>query len=47
MTAHACRDDVLFVNQLHGVDINDVLQLDRVMLLGSRTQVCACCVWWW
>lgn len=44
---HACthRDDVLFVNQLHGVDINDVLQLDRVMLLGSKTQVQKCETW--
>lgn len=29
-------DDVIFVNQLHGCDVNDVLDLDRVMLLGSR-----------
>lgn len=31
-------DDILFVNQLHGVDVNDVISLDRVLLLGSRSQ---------
>ena len=29
-------DDIIFINQLPGCDINDVLELDRVMLLGSR-----------
>lgn len=28
-------DDVFFTNQLHGCDINDVLELRQVMLLGS------------
>ncbi|KAG1658708.1 hypothetical protein FOA52_005286 [Chlamydomonas sp. UWO 241] len=32
------RDDVLFVNQLHGVEVNDVLELGRVMLLGSQAK---------
>ncbi|KAG2453040.1 hypothetical protein HYH02_002375 [Chlamydomonas schloesseri] len=31
-------DDVLFVNQLKGVDVNDVLALERVLLLGSRAE---------
>lgn len=31
-------DDVIFVNQLPGMDVNDVISLDRVLLLGSRTQ---------
>ncbi|GLC41983.1 hypothetical protein PLESTB_001055300 [Pleodorina starrii] len=31
-------DDIIFVNQLDGVDVNDVLALDRVMLLGSRSE---------
>ena len=29
-------DDVLFVGQLPGVDVNDVISLDRVMLMGTR-----------
>lgn len=32
------QDDIVFVNQLPHVDVNDVLALDRVMLLGSRAQ---------
>ncbi len=31
-------DDIVFVNQLPGVEVNDVLALDRVMLLGSRSE---------
>jgi ribosomal protein L21 len=31
-------DDVLFVNQLHGTEVNDVLELRRVMMLGSTGQ---------
>ncbi|KAG2431566.1 hypothetical protein HXX76_009580 [Chlamydomonas incerta] len=31
-------DDVLFVNQLRGVAVNDVLALERVLLLGSRAE---------
>lgn len=30
-------DDVVFVNQLKGVEVNDVVALDRVLLLGSRS----------
>ncbi len=31
-------DDVFFVSTLHGTDVNDVLELSGVMLLGSRGQ---------
>eukprot|EP00198_Chlamydomonas_reinhardtii_P005207 XP_001694543.1 mitochondrial ribosomal protein L21 [Chlamydomonas reinhardtii] len=31
-------DDVLFVNQLKGVAVNDVVALERVLLLGSRAE---------
>ncbi|EFJ42602.1 mitochondrial ribosomal protein L21 [Volvox carteri f. nagariensis] len=31
-------DDIIFVNQLTDVEVNDVLALDRVMLLGSRAE---------
>ncbi|GIL91256.1 hypothetical protein Vretimale_9947 [Volvox reticuliferus] len=31
-------DDIIFVNQLPDVEVNDVLALDRVMLLGSRAE---------
>ncbi|KXZ54233.1 hypothetical protein GPECTOR_5g324 [Gonium pectorale] len=31
-------DDIIFVNQLPNVEVNDVLALDRVLLLGSRAQ---------
>ncbi|KAG2490127.1 hypothetical protein HYH03_011433 [Edaphochlamys debaryana] len=31
-------DDIVFVNMLPGVNVNDVLALDRVMLLGSRSE---------
>lgn len=31
-------DDIVFVNWLHGPNVNDVISLDRVMLLGSRYQ---------
>lgn len=30
-------DDIIFVNKLNGVDINDVLALGRVMLIGTPT----------
>eukprot|EP00877_Chromochloris_zofingiensis_P001791 jgi/Chrzof1/11612/Cz06g02080.t1 len=31
-------DDIIFVNKLNGVDINDVLALGRVMLIGTPTE---------
>ena len=31
-------DDIIFVNQMPGVEVNEVLSLGRVMLLGSRAQ---------
>lgn len=31
-------DDIIFVNILHGPEVNEVISLDRVMMLGSRYQ---------
>nr|8A22_Ap Chain Ap, bL21m [Polytomella magna]8APN_Ap Chain Ap, bL21m [Polytomella magna]8APO_Ap Chain Ap, bL21m [Polytomella magna] len=30
-------DDVIFTNLLHGIEVNEVVMLERVMLLGSRS----------
>jgi large subunit ribosomal protein L21 len=31
-------DDLFFVEKLHGANVNDVVQLPRVLMLGSKTK---------